>query len=97
MPEPLLQGSCVDAIADESVAARVPLDRLADRSATPGAQSISNFAEYFGPAVPACADVRLSIVGFTPPAVNYHGAGTGTYGGYSSFSHAAKAEGPLRG
>ncbi len=58
-------------------------------------QRISNFAEYFGPAVPACADVPLSIVGFTPPAVNYHGAGTGVYGGYSSFSHSDKAEGNL--
>lgn len=56
-------------------------------------QSISNFAEYFGPAVPACEDVPLSIVGFTPPAVNYHGAGTGAYGGYSSFSHSDKADG----
>jgi hypothetical protein len=55
--------------------------------------SISNFAEYWGDAVPHCAKVPLSIVGFTPPAVNYKGKGTGVYEGHYRYNGSNKASG----
>lgn len=47
--------------------------------------SITNFVEYWGEQM-NCKDVPLSIVGYTPPAVNYHGKETGVYGGYSTYA-----------
>jgi hypothetical protein len=54
--------------------------------------SITNFVEYFGPAVNQCDKVPLSVIGFTPPAVNYHGKGTGVYGGYSTYKGSRRAQ-----
>ncbi len=55
--------------------------------------SITNFVEYFGDSFATCDSVPLSIVGFTPPAVNYNGAGSGSYQGYSSYQGSTKASG----
>jgi hypothetical protein len=44
----------------------------------------ANFSEYFGPAVPTCADVPVSIADWTRPAGNR--SSSGTYGVYGSFS-----------
>ncbi len=57
--------------------------------------SIHNFSEYFGGAVARCDEVPLSIVGFTPPAANYHGAGTGVYGSYSQTKSGTKPAGNI--
>ena len=54
--------------------------------------SIGNFVEYFGNRFPRCESVPLSIVGFTPPVVNYD-KGTGSYQGYSRYGGSKKAEG----
>lgn len=48
--------------------------------------SIENFSEYYGSALLKCSDVPMSVVGFTPPAANYQGTGTGIYGHYSKFN-----------
>lgn len=52
--------------------------------------SITNFVEYWGGEM-NCTDLPMSIVGFTPPAVNYHGKGTGVYDGYSTYVGSNKA------
>lgn len=54
--------------------------------------SIQNFVEYFGSEMD-CKEVPLSIVGYTPPAVNYHGKGTGVYDGYSTYFGSNRADG----
>ena len=53
--------------------------------------SITNFVEYFGPRVNQCDQVPYSVVGFTPPAVNYQGDETGVYGGYSTYAGTYRA------
>ncbi len=53
--------------------------------------SIKNFAEYYGDEIQPCEDVPLSLAGFTPPAVNYRGAGTGKYKSYSVFGGSTKS------
>lgn len=53
--------------------------------------SISNFVEYFGNSFKRCQSVPLSIVGFTPPAVNYNKA-TGSYQGHSKYGGSKRAE-----
>ena len=55
-------------------------------------RSISNFVEFYGDALGRCDEVPLSVAGFTPPAVNYRGKGTGIYGGYSKYSRSDTAE-----
>lgn len=55
--------------------------------------SISNFVEFFGTTISPCDQVPLSIVGFTPPAVNYKGKGV--YSGYSIFKGSTKASGNI--
>lgn len=54
--------------------------------------SIRNFVEYWGDDI-NCAHIPLSIVGFTPPAINYHGKGTSIYDGYLTYAGSHKAEG----
>ncbi len=48
--------------------------------------SITNFVEYFGPAVGKCEDVPLSVAAFAPPAVNYKGKESGAYAGYAEYA-----------
>jgi len=48
--------------------------------------SIENFSEYYGRALPKCCDVPMSVVGFISPAANYYESGTGIYGYYSKFN-----------
>lgn len=48
-----------------------------------GGNTITNFSEYYGSSVAHCSEVPMSVCGFTPPAANYHGAGTGIYDHYS--------------
>lgn len=55
--------------------------------------SLLNFGEYWGPAIPHCHDVPLSIAGFTPPTVNSKGKGTGNYEGYYRYNGSNKASG----
>ena len=62
---------------------------VAAKSIDPG--SITNFVENWGPAVVKCGGVPLSIVGFTPPAVNSSGKGSGKYQGSSMYSGSQKA------
>jgi hypothetical protein len=54
--------------------------------------SISNFVEYFGDSFKKCERVPLSIVGFTPPAVNYNKA-TGSYQAHAKYGGSQRAEG----
>lgn len=51
-----------------------------------GGTTIMNFSEFLGDAVAQCSNVPMSICGFTPPAANYNGAGTGSYRHYSKFN-----------
>ena len=55
--------------------------------------TIYNFVEYFGDSRPTCDKVPLSIAGFSPPAMNYNGKGTGTYQGYTSYAGSQRAAG----
>lgn len=57
--------------------------------------SIVNFVEYWGQFENPCEDVPLSIIGFTPPSVNYNGLCTGTYQATSVFGASTKAEGNI--
>jgi hypothetical protein len=56
-------------------------------------KSLSNFVEFWGQHITPCKNVPLSVVGFTPPAVNYNGAGTGSYRGYYTYGDSIKAQG----
>ncbi|AXG69443.1 hypothetical protein KORDIASMS9_01665 [Kordia sp. SMS9] len=55
--------------------------------------SISNFVEFFGLNISPCDQVPLSLVGFTPPAVNYKGKGA--YSAYSTYKGSTKASGNI--
>ena len=57
--------------------------------------SLSNFVEFWGQHIAPCKDVPLSVAGFTPPAVNYNGAGSGSYRGYYTYNGSTKATGNL--
>jgi hypothetical protein len=48
-----------------------------------------NFSEYFGPAVPTCSNVPVSIADWTRPAGNNSAAGYGTFGSFSGGSRGA--------
>lgn len=52
--------------------------------------SICNFVEYWGDNM-ICTDLPMSIVGFTPPAVNYCSKGSGTYERYYTYAGSSKA------
>lgn len=43
------------------------------------ANSINDFVEFFGSPVADCRSIGRSTAGFTPPALNYQGKGTGVY------------------
>jgi hypothetical protein len=58
-------------------------------------KAIRNFVEYYGPSLAACDRVPLSIVGFSPPAMNYNGKGTGVYQGYTSYAGSKQASGNI--
>jgi hypothetical protein len=58
---------------------------------TPDPASVTNFVEYFGPDVPLCSSVPLSITGFTPPMLNYQGSGA-YEGAYSYFGSTKAAD-----
>lgn len=64
---------------------------LAPTAASPDPASVTNFVEYFGPAVAQCKDVPLSITGFTPPTLNYQGGGI--YQGHYTYAGSTKAPG----
>jgi len=53
--------------------------------------SISNFVEYYGDRMDECRKVPPSVIGFTPPYVNYKG--NGNYTAYSTYNYSNKAEG----
>ncbi|WP_146169702.1 DUF3472 domain-containing protein [Kordia periserrulae] len=55
--------------------------------------SITNFVEFYGRTISPCDQVPLSVVGFTPPAVNYQGKGV--YSGYSTYKGSTKASGNI--
>lgn len=55
--------------------------------------SIINFVEFWGGHRAPCGRVPASVIGFTPPAVNYHGKGTGAYEAYSKYSGSDRAQG----
>jgi hypothetical protein len=55
--------------------------------------SITNFVEFWGDHVAPCGKVPASVIGFTPPAVNYQGKGSGSYEAYSKYSGSDRASG----
>ena len=55
--------------------------------------SIANFVEFFGTTISPCDKVPLSVVGFTPPAVNYQGKGV--YASYATYQGSPKASGNI--
>ena len=60
---------------------------------SPIPDSVTNFVEYFGQSFAACRDIPLSIIGLTPPALNYEGSGD--YQGHYSYAGSIKADGNL--
>jgi hypothetical protein len=69
--------------------------KVAANQNTFSASSVSNFSEYWGTAVSTCDQVPISIAGFSPPAINYKGEGTGIYEAYSKLAGGTLPDGNI--
>ena len=53
--------------------------------------TITNFVEFWGGRIAPCGNVPATVVGFTPPAVNYRGNKSGAYEASSKYSGSDRA------
>ncbi len=67
--------------------------KVAPAYKTVDSSSITNFVEFWGSHISPCGKVPGSVIGFTPPAVNYMGKETGNYEATSKYSGSDRAEG----